>query len=550
MRASLLPVFMARCGGLVLVIALATTTLAAGIGLLGVSGWFLTGAALAGAASTFNMFGPSALVRGLSFLRIASRYGERLAGHATTLSILSDLRTWLFARMIPLVPLRGAQDRTGDVVSRLTGDVETLDMVFLQAIAPIATALMAALGLGLLFWFILPAAMPVLLIGLGLTALVMPLGLASSGRRAGVAVIGASSDLRIAALDGIDGQADWIAFGAVQPARDLFETASLGLRRARRVQARRIALGAAAAPFGAGLTMIGVLWIGLLAVETGTIGGPLMAGALLAVMAAFEVTGPILRGAGRIGSAMAAAKRMRAIAEAKPSLADPKSPIPLPAGGDLVIDRVRFGYSADRTILDGLSLTVRRGERVAIVGGSGSGKSTLLGLLLRLADVDSGSIQLGGVDIRQAALADLRAHIAYLNQDAPVFIGTIRDNLLIGDPTADDATLFAALAKARLDGFVRGLPQGLDSWLGESGATLSSGQARRLCLARTLLAPAEILLLDEPTSGLDRDTEVEFLADLKLATAGRTLLIATHAGLPEGAVDRVYSLSSGRLASV
>ncbi|MBN9000223.1 MAG: ATP-binding cassette domain-containing protein, partial [Rhizobiales bacterium] len=257
-------------------------------------------------------------------------------------------------------------------------------------------------------------------------------------------------------------------------------------------------------------------------------------------------SGPVLRGAGRLGAAFAAGRRLDAVLGASPAVPEPKVPAPLPAGGALVADRVRFDV-AGRAVLDGLSLEVAPGERIAIVGESGSGKSTLLSLLIRLADVSSGAIRFGGVDIRDAATAELHAKIALMSQDSPVFIGTIRDNLLIGSPAADDAALYEALGRARLAEFVRGLPWGLDTWLGEAGETLSAGQARRLCLARTLLSAAGILLLDEPTAGLDAETERELLADILAATGGRTVVLATHAALPPGAVDRLLTLAGGRL---
>ena len=133
-----------------------------------------------------------------------------------------------------------------------------------------------------------------------------------------------------------------------------------------------------------------------------------------------------------------------------------------------------------------------------------------------------------------------------MRQDTPVFLGTIRDNLAIGDADASEDQMHEALSSARLDEFVAALPDGLDTWLGESGRTLSAGQARRLCLARTLLSPAKILLLDEPTSGLDRETELAFLTDLRTATRARTLVLVTHAALPDGVVDRVMRLANGR----
>lgn len=536
-----------RSGGLLLALLLACLTLAAGVTLFGVSGWFLTGAALATSALTFNLFGPSAMVRGFSFLRIVSRYGERLAGHATTFKILSDIRVRIFSRLIPLVPLRAAAHRTGDFVARLTADVETLDMMFLQVVAPVATAILGALGLGLFLWIVLPESVPVALIGFGLTTLLLPGLIVLAGRRSGAATVRTAADLRSAVLDGIDGHADLVALGAVDGARHTVDEATAAVRTARLRQGRRIAFGPAFVVLGTGATAVATLYVGLSVLEAGRVSGPVLVGALLAVMAIFEVSGPILRGAGRLGAASAAAKRVQSLVDMRPAVVDPARPVALPEAGDITLQKVGFTYGRDQRILSGLDLTLHAGERIAVIGESGSGKSTLLGLLLRLVDVDAGEIRIGGVDIREVRQADLHAHVALLSQDAPVFIGTIRDNLRIADPAAGDPALYAALEKARLDGFVRGLPQGLDTWLGESGETLSAGQARRLCLARTLLSPAKVLLLDEPTAGLDRPTEAAFLADLLAVTAGRTLVLATHAALPQGAVDRVYRLEEGAL---
>lgn len=543
----LFSLFAARAGGLSLALALSLLTLAAGVALFGVSGWFLTGAALAASAMTFDLFAPSAMVRGFSFLRIASRYGERLSGHATTFKILSDIRVRIFSRLIPLVPLKAGAHRTGDFVARLTADVETLDMVFLQVIAPIATAVLGALGISLFLALVLPDVIPVVLIGFALTALVLPGLIVLAGRHSGAATVRTASDLRVAVLDGIDGHADLVALGAVDEARRAVDGAASAVRKARLSQAWRIACGPAFVVLGAGATLVATLSVGLDVFAEGRVSGPLLVGALLAVTAVFEVAGPILRGAGKMGAASAAARRVQSLVDMQPAILDPARPVALPDLAAVTFEKVGFTYGRDQTILSGLDLSIGEAERIAILGESGTGKSTMLGLLLRLVDVDTGRILVGGVDIRDVKQADLHAHVAPLTQDAPIFIGTIRDNLRIADPTADDVALLAVLEKARLDSFVRSLPQGLGTWLGESGETLSAGQARRLCLARTLLSPAKILLLDEPTAGLDRPTEEAFLADLLAVTTGRTLILATHAALPPGAVDRVYRLEDGAL---
>jgi ATP-binding cassette subfamily C protein CydC len=199
-------------------------------------------------------------------------------------------------------------------------------------------------------------------------------------------------------------------------------------------------------------------------------------------------------------------------------------------------------------VLDGVDFALAAGERVAITGASGSGKSTLLHLLMRLDDPAEGEVLFGGCDLRQCAQRELHRRVALLSQDAPVFLGTVRTNLLVGDPQADDAALWRALGLARLEAFVRGLPQGLDTWVGETGAALSAGQARRLCLARVVLSPAVVLLLDEPTAGLDAETEASFLEDLPQAVEGRSVVLATHARVPVSAVHRHLHLGAGKLS--
>ena len=166
---------------------------------------------------------------------------------------------------------------------------------------------------------------------------------------------------------------------------------------------------------------------------------------------------------------------------------------------------------------------------MALTGPSGSGKSTLFALILRLQDPAGGRVMLGGIDVKWVDPAEIHALVAVLEQDAPVFMGSVRDNLAIGDPQADDAALWAMLEAVHLADIVAALPGGLDAFVGETGHTLSAGQARRLCLARTLLSPAPILLLDEPTASLDPVLERAIFDALPRLAAGRTLLVATHA---------------------
>ncbi|WP_223881004.1 ATP-binding cassette domain-containing protein [Roseococcus microcysteis] len=198
-------------------------------------------------------------------------------------------------------------------------------------------------------------------------------------------------------------------------------------------------------------------------------------------------------------------------------------------------------------VLDGLDLTLRPAERLAILGPSGAGKSSIAALLMKFASPQGGRITLGGADIATLAAPELRGRIAYLAQDARLFDDSIANNLRIAAPGAPDAALWRALAKAGVGEFVRGLPEGLETLCGEGGARFSGGEARRIALARALLPPADILILDEPTAGLDAEAARSFLVTLGTACEGRSLLLLTHELTGVEPLDRVLRLAGGRL---
>lgn len=551
----LVPLYSRRKAGLLLALFCALLTVAAGVGLLGVSGWFLTGAALAGAGGAFNLFAPSAMVRGLSFLRIGARYADRVTGHAATLRLLSDLRATVFNALIRLTPRQLARWRGGDLVARMTGDVDALDTVFLFVLAPLVTAVLAGAALTLVLGYWIAAAGWVLAAALLLVCVGVPLWSVRAAHQHGVLAQESAAGLRAATLDAVEGHADLLALHAQAPTFEQFEELCRESAQARYAQARVAARGQWFLQLALGLSILAVLWFGLQALSRELISGPLLVGLLLAVMGVFEVAGPIMRGASRMGSAMSAAARISDVVQMQPDLTDPPILRELPSDGAISVEHVRFTYgtgsdSAHSGVLTDVNLYIEPGERVAIFGASGVGKSTLLHLLLRLEDPQAGRVTFGGCDVRECAQAQLHQRIVLLTQDAPVFLGTLRTNLLIGDPTANDDALWRVLQAARLADFVRQLPEGLDTWAGETGSSLSVGQARRLCLARALLSPAKVIVLDEPTAGLDAAAQAEFFSDLAHATQGRTVVLATHAALPAAAVHRSYLLQDGKLQNL
>jgi len=542
------PMLRRRWRALLPACVLALVSAAAAIGLLGVAGWFLAATALLpGVLATFNLFVPSATVRGLAFARILSRYGERVSGHAATLQLLADLRTRVFTTLLRLDAGQLARWRDGDLVARLTGDIDALDAAFLHSLLPTLVGAVAGVAVVAVLAVHAPLAAGLVALLWLCVLLLAPAWLMRRVRGCGRERQALSAALRQQVLEAVDGHADLLVLDAVARAEAGFAQCGAALRGTALEEARAASGAQAFALACGGLAMLGTAVFGALALREGRIGGAWLVGCVLAVAGLFEVLAPVLRGAVRMGAASAAAARVQAIEDARPEIVDPPAPRPLDTHGAVAFRGVRFRHDPCVPLLEGVDLRVAPGRRVVVSGASGSGKSTLLALLLRLRDPDAGAVSWGGVDLRDARVADVHARIALLQQDAPVFLGTVRENLRIGDPCADDACLWRVLGQAGLEREIRALPAGLDQWLGEGGRTLSAGQARRLCLARMLLTGATLLALDEPTEGLDPEAEQAFFRDLPAILHGRSLLLVTHAEVPPQLADEHWRLDGGRL---
>jgi ATP-binding cassette, subfamily C, bacterial CydC len=250
-----------------------------------------------------------------------------------------------------------------------------------------------------------------------------------------------------------------------------------------------------------------------------------------------------------LGAGLTAARRLFAIVDAPPAVSEPPGPAPRPAGFDLHLRGVRFAYpgGARRPALDGIDLDLPAGRRVAVVGPSGSGKSTLFNLLLRFWAPDAGEIRLGGHDLADYAGEDLRRQFALVSQQTHLFNTSIRENLLLARPDASQAEIEAACRAAQVHDFIRALPAGYNTWVGETGVRLSGGEARRIAVARALLKDAPILLLDEPTEGLDAPAERALLQAVGTLMTGRSVLLVTHRPWGLEAMDEVLTLDAGRI---
>jgi ATP-binding cassette subfamily B protein len=258
------------------------------------------------------------------------------------------------------------------------------------------------------------------------------------------------------------------------------------------------------------------------------------------------------------GNAAAATRRYYEVMDVRPAITDPPVPVPpaVPVRGEIEFREVRFRHAADeqggqvREVLRGLSLTVRPGETMALVGATGSGKTVLTSLVGRLEDVTGGAVLLDGVDVRRLRLADLRSIVATAFEDPVLISASVKENVALGTPGASSEDAWEALRVAGADGFVAALPWGLDTRIGEQGLSLSGGQRQRLALARAVIGRPPVLVLDDPLSALDIHTEAQVEAALRRLLGGVTALVVAHRPSTVQLADRVALLSGGRIAAV
>ncbi|MFC0410888.1 thiol reductant ABC exporter subunit CydC [Roseomonas elaeocarpi] len=521
----------------------------AGVALLALAG---NGVALGlhhgiAAAAVGSLF----LLRPLILLRPVLRWSERMTTHAATFRALADTRVWFFRRLADRLPAGLGLRRAGDLLGRLVSDVEALDGLYLRALVPIAAAAVSVVAIAAILGWTSPALMAVVCLPLALALLLPPI-LAPVAARNAARVAEARGTLRAEAVEPLLGLEDVLSVNGEAAAAARLAEAGRQQARAERRASRASALGGAAGTVLTQLALLGALAWGVLAWGTGH-AGDTAAQALLAVpalflaLAAAENLAAVPRAGLALAGAGAAARRLLDAADAPVPVAVPASPAPAPKGHAIRFEDVRFRWSPERPeVLDGLTLEIPEGARVALLGPSGSGKSTVAALLLRLADPQNGRITVGGTDLAAMAPEAVRTRISCLTQDARLFDDTVAANLRLADPAASDAALWQALERARVADLVRALPDGLDTRCGEGGARFSGGQARRLALARALLSPAPVLILDEPAAGLDVSAERAFLETLGEATAGRTVLLIAHRLLGVERPTRVLRMVGGR----
>jgi len=484
--------------------------------------------------------GTLAIATALRFYFVTS-LGER---------VVADLRKATYGHILTLDPAFFLQTRTGEVLSRLTTDIAIVENLLATSVSVALRNLLTLIGALILLVFVSPHLT-------GLVLLTFPFVLAPLflfGRR--VRKLTTSAQDRFAdavgsAGESLDALETVQAFGRERAAAERFGGA---VEQAFRAQMRRITTRAAMTAavivlvFGG---IVGVFWLGVHAGLRGDISwGALFQFAFLSVMAAGSVSA-LGETWGDVQKAAGAMERVGELLDARPGVAAPPNPttLPVPPRGEVAFEGVTFAYPGrpDLPALKDFSLTVKPGERVALVGPSGAGKSTVFRLLLRFYDPQAGRIRLDGVDLRDADPVEVRARMALVAQESPLFSGSAAENVRFGRDGASDADVQAAIRAAQAEGFLQALPEGVETLVGDRARTLSGGQRQRLAIARALVREAPVLLLDEATSALDAENEHLVQRALDEAMKGHTTLVIAHRLATVLKADRIVVMDEGRV---
>jgi ATP-binding cassette subfamily C protein CydC len=527
-------------------VLLGAATIGSSLGLLSTSAYIIAGAALQPSIAELQL-----AIVGVRFFGISRgifRYLERLLSHETTFRLLARIRVWLYERLEPLAPARLFEFQSGDLLARIISDIETLQQFFLRVLSPplVASIIFLLSGVFLAHYHV-PLAW-LLLSGLTLAGLLVPGLIRSLSRGMGKRLVHSQGQLQAVLTETLQGSADLLALNAdrdqIEQVNKINRQFLFFQRRSGRVQA----LGDALSGLIVHLTIAAVLIVAIPLVNFGSLSGVDLTVIILAVIASFEAVIPLPEAFQNLEKSLAAGRRLFEIIDAEPSVKDPPAPLPQPTSFEIQVDALCFQYEEDgpRTLTD-LKFQLPQRGCLAIVGPSGAGKSTLVNLLLRFWDPDEGRILLGGHDLRDYSASELRSWMAVLSQNTQIFNGTIRENLLLARPEANQEQLIDATRRAQIHDFIMDLPETYETWVGEGGALLSGGERQRLAIARVLLKDAPILILDEPSANLDSLTEQAFYESLREIIAQLTTLFISHRLVAMDMADEILVLHRGKL---
>ena len=464
--------------------------------------------------------------------------------------VVADLRSDIFRHVATLGPAFFERAHSGELMSRLTADTTQMKAVAGSSLSQSLRSLIMLVG-GMIMMFVTSPRLSLLVL-LAIPAVMLPLiAFGRSVRRLSRHAQDTLAEASAYAAENLSAVRTMQAFAYETTASKRYRAAVERSFLAAKERMKARAVLTALVMFLVVASITGVLWFGASSVIAGNMSsGSLGQFVLYAVLAAAafvqlsEVWGEMAQAAG-------AAERLGELLSLKPDIRSPAEPValPMPPRGEVEFKNVRFAYSerAGESVLDGISFRIRPGDTVALVGPSGAGKTTIFNLLLRFFDPVSGEVRIDGVRTCDADLTALRARTALVPQDVALFADTVADNIRYGQPTANMEAVKRAATAAQADDFIRALPEGYETRLGERGLTLSGGQRQRIAIARALLKDAPILLLDEATSALDAESEAQVQRALERVMRGRTTLVIAHRLATVQKADRILVMDEGRI---
>lgn len=489
-------------GWLLLGIFLGVVTAGASIALLAISGWFIAAMGIAGVTgAAINYFTPAAVIRTLAIGRTAGRYGERMLTHKGALQITARTRNWLYGHIERLPTARLMHLHSGDLFGRLRGDIEILEKFYLGSMVPFTVALLTLLPILVYLAFWLPWVAACLTLQLLLAAIAIPLWVERRSRPWQQDISTMTTALRMQAGESWQAATEMMIYGHSELAVTVLDNLSAHITQAQLRQQRIALVGQGGAGFLAALAGFSVLPLIAAQIASHELAGPDAAMLPLLAMACFDIALPLATALQLWQGVKLAARRIFTLVDEVPAIA-PSLPVP-DKPFQLEVSHVSFAHRAGQPLFNDLNVALQAGQALAITGPSGIGKSTMIRLLTGLYQPDQGVVTLNAIASVNADGEDWRRHFSVAEQRLHIFAGTLRRNLLLGNPSADDDQLMEACRLAGLTDDIAAMPAGLDTFVGELGVGLSGGQARRLSLARALLKPASCLILDEPTDGLD-----------------------------------------------
>ncbi len=510
-------------------------------------GAYLVGRAVTGATS--DELRPLFVVLILLVIpRVILPWLENVLAHVVAFGVLVDFRDQVHAAFSRLAPGYLLDRRSGDLGSAAIGDIEKLELFFAHTLSPLVIAVtvpfISVTALGLFHWSLPLVVLPALFLVAS-----VPAWLQGRAERDGFDVRDSAGEVSAEVVDGVQGLREVVSFGFGPGQLGRIERASERFLAAQVRHGKRVGIERAAVDAVVTLAMLAVLAVSAALVANGSMSAAVFPAAVVLAAFTFQPVAVLIEETKELNVVAAAGERVLTLLNTPAPVLDLVTEPPAgPIASTVEFDAVTFRYRSDLpAAAERVTFHVDAGETVALVGHSGAGKSTTAHLLMRFWDVESGTISVGGHDVRDLPQDHLRELVTFVPQDVYLFHTSVGENIRLGRPDATDADVEAAATAALAHEFISALPDGYDTLVGERGAQLSGGQRQRIALARALVKDSPILVMDEPVSSLDAESEAELTAAMSAARAGRTVVVIAHRLSTIRTADRLVVLDGGRV---